>query len=130
MTPSKVLVFDCHSKPRSEDGDDSACHIIEKFRTTEQGLRQLKDLAGFFEIQSGRAWLNARLRRRPGERVDEALLNDLGAAEMDLVQEGLPPREAHALLGRSIFVAYLEDRGCGTLQEVLQRKTTTYRLFQ
>lgn len=111
ITPTKVLVFDCHSRPRHDDVGDPARHILQQFERTERGLRELDELMGFFEIQSGRTWTREPLQRRRRERVDEALLADLETTEQQLIEKGLPAQEAHALLGRSIFVAYLEDRG-------------------
>lgn len=43
-------------------------------------------------------------------RADKALLSDLKTVRRDLIESGLNPRYAHALIGRSIFIRYLEDR--------------------
>lgn len=44
-------------------------------------------------------------------RADKALLADLKTVRRDLIESGLSPRYAHAIIGRSIFIRYLEDRG-------------------
>jgi type I restriction-modification system DNA methylase subunit len=46
-----------------------------------------------------------------GERADRRLIQDLQRVRQSLLEVGLSQRFAHALIGRSIFVRYLEDRG-------------------
>lgn len=112
-TPTKVLLYNCYSeKPAPDDAEHPERHRIELFEQTEIGLRQLNDFAGRLQLESGRFWQQERARqidRR--KRVDEALLKDLEEAEHLLVKANLEPKVAHALLGRSIFVQYLYDRG-------------------
>ena len=112
-TPTKVLLYNCYSKkPAPDDENHSKRHLIELFEQTEIGLRQLNDFAGRLQLESGRFWQHEKARqidRR--QRVDAALLADLREAEHLLMKEKLEPKVAHALLGRSIFVAYLHDRG-------------------
>ncbi|HEY1349323.1 MAG TPA: DNA methyltransferase [Ktedonobacteraceae bacterium] len=45
------------------------------------------------------------------QRADKRLIRDLKAVREKLLETGLSPRYAHALIGRSIFIRYLEDRG-------------------
>lgn len=112
-TPTKVLLYNCYSKkPAPDDDKHPERHLIELFEQTEIGLRQLNDFAGRLQLESGRFWQQEKAKqidRR--QRVDAALLADLQEAERLLVKAGLEPRVAHALLGRSIFVEYLHDRG-------------------
>ena len=58
------------------------------------------------------------LGRLPGDiyfgddqRADKRLIRDLKAVRKELLDTGLKPKFAHALIGRSIFIRYLEDRG-------------------
>ncbi len=44
------------------------------------------------------------------DRADRALVRDLGRVRKALINAGLYPGYAHALIGRSIFIRYLEDR--------------------
>lgn len=44
------------------------------------------------------------------QRADKRLINDLKYVRMALLDTGLEMRHAHALIGRSIFIRYLEDR--------------------
>src|SRR5579885_2077382 len=45
------------------------------------------------------------------QRADKRLIQDLKAIRAELLAAGLAPEYAHALIGRSIFIRYLEDRG-------------------
>lgn len=112
ITPTKVLLYNCYSKPAPDDEKHPERHLIELFEQTENGLRQLNDFAGRLQMESGRFWEHEKARqidRR--QRVDAALLDDLEEAERLLIKANLESAVAHALLGRSIFVAYLQDRG-------------------
>ena len=112
ITPTKVLLYNCYSKPAPDDEKHPERHLIELFEQTENNLRQLNDFAGRLQMESGRFWEHEKARqidRR--QRVDAALLADLEEAERLLVKAKLEPTVAHALLGRSIFVAFLHDRG-------------------
>lgn len=143
ITPAKVLIYNSYAKPTIEDEDAPDRHLIRFFEQTAEGLRKLNEFAGRLEIESGRFWQQEdakQIDRR--ERVDAALLKDLAEAERQLVEGGLDRHIAHTLLGRSVFVAYLQDRGilkpqffrsrfgAETFTEVLSSKTGSYELFK
>ena len=44
------------------------------------------------------------------QRADKRLIEDLKIVRESLLNKGLEPQYAHALIGRSIFIRYLEDR--------------------
>ncbi|HWS90677.1 MAG TPA: N-6 DNA methylase [Pyrinomonadaceae bacterium] len=143
ITPAKILIYNCYAKPALEDDYDSSRHLLRLFEYTEEGLRKLNEFAGRLEIESGRFWQQEEAKqidRR--ERVDAALLRDLAEAERQLIAGGLDRHIAHTLLGRSIFIAYLQDRGIlkpqffrsrfgvADFTELLGSKTATYDLFK
>lgn len=112
VTPTKVIIFNCYSKPTLEDERDLSSHVVGDFENTLEGLRKLNEFSGRIEIESGRFWSQEKARdinRR--QRVDATLLEDLRVTEQKLVSEGLLPSIAHSILGRSIFIQYLCDRG-------------------
>lgn len=112
ITPTKILLYNCYARPSANNEEDARKHLIDIFEQTENGLQKLNDFAGRLQIESGQFWEHEKARqidRR--QRVDESLLADLEEAERQLVKSGLITSIAHALLGRSIFVAYLQDRG-------------------
>ena len=61
------------------------------------------------QIESGRLFEEHRFGS--DNRADQALIRDLGKVREALIADGLEVEYAHALIGRSIFVRYLEDRG-------------------
>lgn len=78
-------------------------------------------------------------------RADKRLINSMGKMRETLTDMGLPNDLAYTLLGRSIFIRYLEDRGAldsdwirqmsngrvSSYQEALRvGRETTYRLFE
>ncbi len=143
VTPSKVLLYNCYSKPSPEDVTNPTRHVIEVFEKTENELRRLNEFAGLRQIKSGEFWKHEKAKqidRR--QRVDATLLQDLLEAEKQLVEAKLERSIAHSLLSRAIFVAYLQDRGILKAQffrhhfkvekftDLLSDKTATYQLFE
>jgi N-6 DNA Methylase len=109
VTPTNVRLYNCYSKP-TEDNPES--NLIALFENTEASLKQLNEHASRLQLESGKfwQWQNARQIDRK-KRVDRVLVEDLHASEKKLRAEGLESQVAQALLMRSIFVAYLQDRG-------------------
>ena len=60
------------------------------------------------QVESGRLFEDDRFGF--DDRADRALVRDLGRVRKALIDAGLPAGYAHALIGRSIFIRYLEDR--------------------
>ncbi|HEY0071828.1 MAG TPA: N-6 DNA methylase, partial [Chloroflexia bacterium] len=140
------------SKPERGNEYDPKKHIIRIFEQTAEGLRQLNEFAGRLKIESGEFWQQEDAQKIDrAQRVDAALLDDLSRTEKDLIALGLKNIEdadelvssvAHGLLGRAIFVAYLQDRrilkpefleqqfGASTFADILQSHSDTYRLFE
>ncbi len=144
VTPTRILLSNSFKKPVADESTNETDHVLEIFEQTEQGLRQLNEFAGLLQFETGRFWQQIQARqidRR--QRVDKALLDDLEEAEKQLVAKKLPPSVAHALLGRAIFISYLQDRKILKQQffvsrfqqrknfaEVLTSKSTAYELFE
>ena len=63
------------------------------------------------EIVSGRFARTRRAEFNREQRVDNRLLDNLKRVRRHLIDDGLSKTVANSLLGRSIFVRYLEDRG-------------------
>jgi len=64
------------------------------------------------QVESGRLFEDERFGK-PEQRADQSLIRDLKAARAELIRAGLSGdkvKYAHALIGRSIFIRYLEDR--------------------
>jgi hypothetical protein len=108
VSPARIDLYNGFGRPLSED-EDAAAHRLRQFQNVEAQLRELDDFAGRFAMETGQFWLNApAVDRKTG--VDRQLLADLAYLERDLLSGGLPEPEAHALIGRAIFIKYLIDR--------------------
>jgi type I restriction-modification system DNA methylase subunit len=117
-TPGELNVLDLARGP---------VHINNENRDQEQkefqskSLKILRDLTKVAQelqdyhrdnIESGRVFEKGRFGDIKN-RADKALINDLKSVRRELIQAGLSGenlRFAHALIGRSIFIRYLEDR--------------------
>jgi N-6 DNA Methylase len=109
VTPTSVRLYNCYSTPT--EGNPQS-NLIALFESTESSLKQLGERASRLQFESGEfwQWQNAKQIDRK-KRVDRVLLEDLQAAEKKLRAQGLDSHVAHSLIMRSVFVAYLQDRG-------------------
>ncbi len=143
ITPTKVLLYNCYSQPTQADESNPNKHLIELFKTTEAGLKELKNKASRREFESGEFWKWEKAKNiNRQQRVDSILVRDLTDTEAKLVDEqGLERSVGQNLLIQSIFVAYLQDRRIldenffnqlvevDNFIEVLADKSKTNKLF-
>jgi type I restriction-modification system DNA methylase subunit len=144
ITPEQVLLYNCYSQPKKQDENDPNRHLIESFETTKSGLNRMIQFASRLQIESGEFWQWEKANKIDRQqRVDSVLVKDLNQAEEKLTKEKKLERQfAHALLIRSVFVAYLQDRdilsqkffssrfGVDSFNELLNDKLATYELFE
>ena len=154
VLPGWVQVYSTYERPRKKKTGklDDRAGLIDTidFLGTVERLRQ--DLAKYKreELLSGRFWERNKQRFKPRFRVEKTLLVNLSAIRNILISdEGLNAQFVHRLLGRSIFVQYLQDRkdpsgrnafpegffddfrgGAKSFTDVLAGKKATYRLFE
>lgn len=86
-------------------GDGRLLDVVEQTIHVQTSLAKFRRE----QIESGRLFEEERFGS--GDRADRALIRDLGRVRKALIDDGLSAGHAHALIGRSIFVRYLEDRG-------------------
>lgn len=143
ITPTKVLLYNCYSQPTQEDENNPNKHLVELFKTTEAGLKELQDKASRREFETGEFWKWEKAKNIDRkQRIDSVLVKDLTETEARLVDEqGLERTIGQNLLIQSIFVAYLQDRGiinesfliklveADNFVEVLEDKSKTNKLF-
>jgi len=113
ISPTKVHIYNAFAKPKKEDTEKThRLKILDILDITSQGLkaleefkRELFDTGKFWESKIGE-------KLNPNQRVERSLLDDLWDTENVLTRKngGLPVHIAHAILGRCIFMKYLEDR--------------------
>ena len=142
ISPTQVRIYDAFARP--EEDEDEESHILDVLRLTSDGLegverfrRELFDTGKFWESDKG------RLIDR-NQRVDVSLLDDLWNTEQILTRENghILVHIAHALIGRTIFMAYLWDRKIitseflnaefehGDIKDLLTDKDQLYRFFR
>ncbi len=157
VTQGKILVYSTYERPRPRrrDGklDDTAglidtINLVTNVETARQVLKKYKRE----ELLSGRFWEWEETRKRfsPKTRVEKNLLDNLSAIRSLLVEgEKLDPQIVHSLLGRAIFIQYLQDRrdtqgynafpqgyferflpGAASFTDILFNKRAAYSLFQ
>lgn len=146
ITPTKVLIYNCYEPLiRGESGEDNEQELL---------LRDLSLLADIGKIRSNlndfsslsfdthEFWKKYGGEFEGSKRADKYLLNNLKALRYKLVAGGLIKRVAHSLIGQSIFVKYLEDRGAladfyetfrqgkySSFEDILMDLSDTYALF-
>ena len=106
-----VRIYNAFARPDGRDSDDWSRHLLGQLRVIGN---ELEDIEGFHRrnFDDSSFWHSGNGQRiDTAQRVDQALLRDLQRTEKLLRGYDLSPTVAHALLGRTIFVKYLEDRG-------------------
>jgi hypothetical protein len=115
-SPGEVTVYDLAQEPirvnEKEIGKDQK--QLKSLETLHDVMKVAHKLQDYHRdnIESGRIFE----KRRFGDikkRADKALISDLKSVRRELSQAGLSGKNlrfAHALIGRSIFIRYLEDR--------------------
>lgn len=108
--PGELAIYDLGKPPikSGERAEDQGRLLCQKVQTAAEVLEKL---AGFRreEIESGRVFGDSRFAGG-ADRADRALIRDLKLVRQKLLDKKLEARYAHALIGRSIFIRYLEDR--------------------
>ncbi|MBN2004430.1 MAG: N-6 DNA methylase [Anaerolineae bacterium] len=140
-------VYSAYQQPQQKEAWQSEERWLKRVQT----ITQIAELVGEFsraEVESGRLFKRRADDFNRENRVDQCLLSNLRLLRARIEGDQREKREhVHALIGRSIFIRYLEDREilmeayfadedisqsgayhCYT--DVLQNKTDTYNLFR
>lgn len=107
-TPGELNVIDLSEPPVKPDENVIAS---DRIRGTARTAAEVQSKLSRFcreQIESGKLFEDERFEK-PSSRADAALIHDLRAVRSQLIVD-LDQGYAHALIGRSIFVRYLEDR--------------------
>jgi predicted RNA methylase len=108
----ELSVFNLTKNParRNEQPGSRLLNVVSLTADVQEKLHQFRR----DQVESGRLFEDNRFGFE--DRADRALVRDLERVRAALLQEGLAPEYAHALIGRSIFIRYLEDRKVLTKQ--------------
>ncbi len=110
-SPGEITVYDLAQKPvdiKNKKDWDNLKTLVDVSNVAERLQHYHRD-----NVESGRVFADRRFDDLKN-RADKALIRDLKIVRKELVGEGLSGTNiqfAHALIGRSIFIRYLEDRG-------------------
>jgi predicted RNA methylase len=118
-SPGEISVLDLAQKPVNlseiRENNTEEQRRLKTLATVEKIEEIARELQEFHRdnIESGKIFGDSRFGDMKN-RADKALIRDLKMVRRELIQTGLSGQNlkfAHALIGRSIFIRYLEDRG-------------------
>ncbi len=110
----EITVYDLAKKPVDENDKDDwknleSLQVVKNINAVSRKLQKYhRD-----HVESGRLFADKKFGDLTN-RADNTLIRDLKTVRRELVHAGLSGnnvRFAHAIIGRSIFIRYLEDRG-------------------
>lgn len=108
-SPGELCVFNLAAAPDLErvglDEDARLLALVKSVARVQVELQQYHRS----RVETGEVFEDSRFDRR--FRADHSLIRDLGIVRVRLMQEGLSSSTANTLIGRAIFIRYLEDRG-------------------
>ncbi len=111
-TPGELAVYDLANQPAKSQEDWQKLKPLEAAQSANEVAKKLKAFRRE-QLETGRLFEEYRFGDLKN-RADKALIRDLKEVRKELIEEGLDGEKvkyAHALIGRSIFIRYLEDRG-------------------
>ena len=108
LSGDTVRAFSLARTPVAEESAFDRRCLIRQLDAVRDALT-IRNL--IYGVESGRLWKEHSEFFRPGDRIDQVLLNNLTAAHEALRKKGLSAAGAQALLIQTMFIAYLEDRG-------------------
>ncbi len=116
VLPQEVRVYNCFAPPQRDSGrlmGEGSTLLKQAVQQVTNVLELRRELSEYRrrEIVSGRFVRTQQGDFNRGQRVDNRLLENLRHVRRHLIDDGLSESVANSLLGRSIFVRYLEDRG-------------------
>ncbi len=110
VTPREVRIYDCFSPPSTPNEPPKALLAsIALAANIQDWERTLEPYSRQHVMSNGHLASPAKSGR--STRVDRYLLHNLEAVRQRLLSSGLAERYVNTLLGRSIMIRYLEDRG-------------------
>jgi hypothetical protein len=115
-SPGEISVIDLAQEPLNIDEIKRSCSPLDRELKTLATINDIgkitQQLQQFHRdnIESGKVFGDSRFGDLKN-RADKALIRDLKTVRHELIQAGLSKMKyVHALIGRSIFIRYLEDR--------------------
>lgn len=150
ISPVEIRVYDCCEPPSAESlgaGIDMSNQLVKQLQAVvdAEEIRRNLDLYTREKIDRGGFWCDEANRFNVKNRADQRLLRNLKDLRAELHQRDLDYKNIHSLIGRSIFILFLEDRNIlisffsnfkqgkysnKKFRDILQSKDDTYELFK
>jgi hypothetical protein len=129
ILPEEIRIYNGYAEPPETaeelNSEDRLLQNLQKLIDIETARREIRNrLYGQYNrlyLETGAFWSTPDgLRIKRESRADQRLLGSMNQVRLRLMQQGLSPHLAYALIGRSIFIRYLEDRGILTSERISQ----------
>lgn len=104
----ELSVYNLTKRPAREKDDESREERLLATVSTAAQVQSQLQLYRRDQIESGQIFEDKRFGY--DNRADRSLIRDLKKVRKGLIDSGLVVEHAHSLIGRSIFIRYLEDR--------------------
>ena len=127
--PTSVYIYSGLAKPQKERSDkERRENALVEILTLADYVQRIQSL--YYELATGRYYEVNRKHFDPDQSVDSWLLNNLRTLRDVLIQgnDKLLPQDAHAFIGRVLFLCYLLDRGIVSIEEPGRGQTGTMLL--
>ena len=110
-SPGELAVYNLNHGPARNQNDWEETLEKRQLDTAKTIAKVSKELQKYSreQIETGRLFEDERFG--DDKRADKTLIADLQVVRNKLRDAGLIDKYAHSLIGRSIFIRYLEDRG-------------------
>ncbi|WP_456474627.1 HsdM family class I SAM-dependent methyltransferase [Candidatus Pyrohabitans sp.] len=144
ILPGEIKIYNCFAPPpeKPEEDLDSETRLLKSLSTLTNIQKELRDYSRQ-EIDTGNYWRKNWKKFNIENRVDNHLLKNLRVVCDIMHRRGLEYKCVHSLLGRSIFILYLQDRKAlndffkkfengkfSKFTDILPNKELTYRFFK
>ncbi len=122
VSDTEIRIYNCQEKPiyikPQEDVDDKLDSIqicVYNEHSDEKALAELSDVFSRIGVDCGLLWTtDYEVRKKVSiqRRLDKFLIESLKKTADELEKQGITNRDViHALLMRSLFILFLEDKG-------------------
>lgn len=128
ILPQEIRIYNGYARPAKTVEEfargDSLLHHLKQLTDAEIAWQTIRDQLVWYDrlhLDTGAFWTTLdgqRIRRE--SRADQQLLRAMDQVRRRLLDEGLANEWAYILLGRSIFIRYLEDREILTQERMIQ----------
>jgi len=128
VLPQEIHVYNVYADPPRSSEELSTekrlLQILQQLTDVESARQKIRTQLSWYNrlsLETGAFWNTPdgqKIKRE--KRADQRLLNGMDQVRRYLINLNLSPDQAYALLGRSIFIRYLEDRGILTSDLMLQ----------